>query len=65
MSLDKTKKMLMRWFNQDGTVNKKKVKSATNLYGLVPSKERALALNKAYKTIVDEQSYLFGRDATS
>ncbi|MEI5637914.1 hypothetical protein R3P08_15290 [Pseudoalteromonas sp. UG3-1] len=57
--------MLMRWFNQDGTVNKQKVKSATNLYELItPSKERALALNKAYKTIVAEQSYLFGRDAT-
>ncbi|TMO96770.1 hypothetical protein CWC11_21100, partial [Pseudoalteromonas sp. S3178] len=29
-----------------------------------PSKPRALALNKAYLTIVKEQSYLFGRDAT-
>ncbi|PCK31168.1 hypothetical protein [Pseudoalteromonas piscicida] len=57
--------MLMRWFNKDGTVNTEKVKSAENLYELItPSKSRALALNKAYLTIVKEQSYLFGRDAT-
>ncbi|MEK0160519.1 MULTISPECIES: hypothetical protein [Pseudoalteromonas] len=57
--------MLMRWFNKDGTVNSKKVQSAKNLYELItPSKPRALALNKAYLTIVKEQSYLFGRDAT-
>lgn len=29
---------------------------------LFPSKERALDLNKGYKTIVEEQSYIFGRD---
>lgn len=31
---------------------------------LNPSPERALALNKAYKAIVDEQSFIYGRDAT-
>lgn len=31
---------------------------------LIPSQERAMILNKAYKTIVDEQSYALGRDAT-
>jgi hypothetical protein len=31
---------------------------------LVPSAERALALNKAYRVIVGEQSFAFGRDAT-
>lgn len=57
--------MLMRWFNQDGSVNKAKVQQAKNLYELItPSKQRALKLNKAYLTIVKEQSYLFGRDAT-
>lgn len=30
---------------------------------ILPSKERALELNKAYKVIVDEQSYIYGRDA--
>ncbi|ASM40331.1 hypothetical protein [Campylobacter sputorum] len=31
-------------------------------YLLMPSAERALKLNKAYKAVVDEQSYVFGRD---
>jgi hypothetical protein len=30
---------------------------------LMPSTERAKQLNKAYKIIVDEQSYIYGRDA--
>lgn len=30
---------------------------------ILPSKQRALALNKAYKIIVDEQSFIYGRDA--
>jgi hypothetical protein len=30
---------------------------------LYPSEERALALNKAYKLTVDEQSFKWGRDA--
>lgn len=59
------REMLQKWFKADGTVDKEKVESADNLYELItPSKERALALNKAYRTIVEEQSYLFGRDAT-
>ncbi|TMP39308.1 hypothetical protein [Pseudoalteromonas rubra] len=59
------REMLQKWFKADGTVDKEKVESADNLYELItPSKERALALNKAYRTIVKEQSYLFGRDAT-
>lgn len=31
-------------------------------YLLFPSKKRAINLNKAYKIIVDEQSYIYGRD---
>lgn len=31
-------------------------------YLILPSKERALELNKAYKIIVDEQSYIYGKD---
>lgn len=59
------KEMLMRWFNDEGHVDKQKVASAKDLYELItPSAERAIALNKAYLTIVKEQSYLFGRDAT-
>lgn len=57
--------MLERWFNKDGTVNIDKVKALDSIYPLItPSKTRAIALNKAYKTIVDEQSFIFGRDAT-
>lgn len=57
--------MLARWFNSDGTVNKAKVESVENIHQLItPSRQRALKLNKAYKTIVGEQSFLFGRDAT-
>tara|TARA_B100000519_G_scaffold185822_1_gene181319 strand:+ start:418 stop:2082 length:1665 start_codon:yes stop_codon:yes gene_type:complete len=57
--------MLARWFNADGELNEAKVKQANSVYELItPSPERALALNKAYQTIVKEQSYLFGRDAT-
>lgn len=59
------KEMLERWFNPDGSVNKSKVESVDSLYALItPSARRALDLNKAYLTIVEEQSYLFGRDAT-
>jgi hypothetical protein len=31
---------------------------------LFPSRERALTLNKAYRIIVDEQSFALGRDVT-
>ncbi len=31
---------------------------------LLPSRQRAMALNKAYRTIVEEQSFIYGRDAT-
>ncbi|TYK67068.1 hypothetical protein [Colwellia echini] len=58
------KEMLKRWFNQDGTVNTQKVARAKSVYELItPSAERALQLNKAYLTIMREQSYIFGRDA--
>ena len=57
--------MLSNWFDDNGKIDSKKVARASNLQELiVPSKERARDLNKAYLTIVKEQSYLFGRDAT-
>lgn len=56
--------MLKRWFHDDGQVNTQAVEKVDSIYSLItPSKERALALNKAYKLIVAEQSYIFGRDA--
>ncbi|MGR6871098.1 hypothetical protein ACU6U9_02050 [Pseudomonas sp. HK3] len=55
--------MIERWFNQDGTLKYAKIEALPSIYELItPSKERALALNKAYLTIVKEQSFLFGRD---
>jgi hypothetical protein len=56
--------MLSRWFDVNGNVNKKKVASVKSIYDLImPSPKRAMQLNKAYYTIVKEQSYIFGRDA--
>ena len=64
MNSEQTRKMLARWFNADGTVNKEKV-TAVDIYTLItPSKERALMLNKAYTHIVRHQDYIKGRDAT-
>ncbi|WMN62298.1 hypothetical protein NI389_19610 (plasmid) [Pseudoalteromonas xiamenensis] len=57
--------MLARWFKSDGSLDVEKVRSSQSLYDLItPSPTRAQSLNKAYLTIVKEQSYLFGRDAT-
>ncbi|MGQ9426566.1 hypothetical protein ACXYTJ_10785 [Gilvimarinus sp. F26214L] len=58
------REMLERWFNEDGTVKVNEVRALPSIYELItPSRERALALNKAYYLIVREQSFLFGRDA--
>lgn len=55
--------MLSRWFLANGEVNREKVDKVASLFELImPSAKRALALNKAYKTIVEEQSFIFGRD---
>jgi hypothetical protein len=57
--------MLDRWFKKNGDVEPVKVAKAKSVYDLItPSSRRALDLNKAYLTIVKEQSYIFGRDAT-
>lgn len=57
--------MLTKWFNKDGTVNEEKVASAKSVYELItPSPQRAMDLNKAYWSIVKEQSFIYGRDAT-
>ena len=56
--------MLERWFNADGTVNEEAVRGKTVYELIAPSRERALTLNKAYRVIVSEQSFVFGRDAT-
>lgn len=56
--------MMQRWFRKDGSVDEPKVSAATDVYTLVaPSKSRAMALNKAYRTIVLDQDFIYGRDA--
>ena len=56
--------MKQRWFKKDGTLDHAKVANANDVYELItPSKERALKLNKAYKIIVEDQDYIYGRDA--
>ena len=57
--------MLTRWQNPDGSVNTAALASAEDLAAIVtPSRERALALAKAYLLIVREQSFTRGRDPT-
>jgi hypothetical protein len=57
--------MVDRWMRDDGTADEEKLASAEDVYQLItPSPERALSLNKAYRTIVEDQDYIFGRDAT-
>lgn len=55
--------MTGKWFRPDGSLDHVKLKSAKDVYDLItPSKERALALNKAYRTIVEDQDFIFGKD---
>ncbi|GHC56956.1 hypothetical protein [Roseibacillus persicicus] len=57
--------MLERWFKPDGSVDHEKIAQAKDVYELItPSRERALMLNKAYKCIVEDQDYIYGKDAT-
>jgi hypothetical protein len=56
--------MTARWFHPDGTLDHARVAAAPDVYALiVPSPQRALLLNKAYRTIVEDQNFIFGRDA--
>lgn len=55
--------MKARWFKADGTPDAEKLAKARDVYDLItPSPERALALNKAYRTIVEDQDYIYGKD---
>ncbi len=57
--------VIAKFFNTDGRLKTSEIETLHNDIGhlLLPSAERTLTLNKAYKVIVDEQSYIFGRDA--
>jgi hypothetical protein len=55
--------MQSRWYRRDGSLNAAAISRAKDVYELItPSMARALQLNKAYKLIVEDQSYLYGRD---
>ncbi len=54
-----------RWFTLDGKPDPDRIAKARDVYDLiVPSRQRALQLNKAYRVLVDDQDYIYGRDAT-
>ena len=54
------------FFDQFGVINDQELCELNDNIGklLLPSKQRALSLNKAYLTIVKEQTFTQGRDAT-
>ncbi|MBD3797380.1 MAG: hypothetical protein IE887_06505 [Campylobacterales bacterium] len=54
-----------KFFNSDTTVKSEMLDKLHNDISvlLFPSKSRALALDKGYKVMVEEQSYIYGRDA--
>lgn len=56
--------MAQRWYRADGSVNDAAV-AAADVYALItPSPQRALQLNKAYRVLVEDQDFIFGRDPT-
>lgn len=58
--------MFERWFKADGTADPEKIAKAKDVYELItPSPERALLLNKSYRTIVEDQDYIFGKGAVA
>ena len=55
--------MTARWFRPDGRPDPQKLARAKDVYDLItPSPERAIALNKAYRTIVEDQDFIYGKD---
>ena len=56
--------MLERWFDAKGEVRADLVQGKSVYELIAPSPARALRLNKAYRVIVQEQSFVYGRDAT-
>ena len=52
-----------RYFD-NGELNETKVLNAADVYELItPTRASALEMNKAYRVLVQEQSFLYGRDA--
>ncbi|BBP43870.1 hypothetical protein [Thiosulfativibrio zosterae] len=57
--------VITKFWNSDGSIKQDQLSLLHDDIAelLIPSRERALQLNKAYKVIVDEQSYIYSRDA--
>ncbi|MEA2099961.1 MAG: hypothetical protein U9P72_07515 [Campylobacterota bacterium] len=57
--------VIKKFFHEDGTLKEDEISTLNDdiSHLIIPSAKRALELNKAYKVIVDEQSYIYGRDA--
>ncbi|MEF8792466.1 hypothetical protein [Thiohalorhabdus sp.] len=53
-----------KWFDDQGDVRAAKVRAADVAELITPSVDRALRLNKAYRIIVKNQTFVYGRDAT-
>lgn len=57
--------MQSRWFDANGRADQQRIAKARDVYELItPSAARARELNKAYRLIVQDQDYIYGRDAT-
>lgn len=54
-----------KFFDKKGNIIKNQISKVSNdiTYLIFPSVKRALMLNKAYKVIVNEQSFIYGKDA--
>ncbi|MDG6773889.1 hypothetical protein QCB45_06060 [Thiomicrorhabdus sp. ZW0627] len=57
--------VIAKFFKEDGSLKQDEADKIHQDISVLlsPSRERAMMLNKAYKVIVDEQSYIYGRDA--
>lgn len=56
--------VMAKFFDENGELKQSEIDILHNdiSHLIIPTPERALKLNKAYKIIVDEQSYIYGRD---
>ena len=57
--------VMEKFFESNGSIKASEVETLHSdiSHLIVPSTSRAIELNKAYKVIVDEQSFIYGRDA--
>ena len=57
--------VMAKFWDQSGNIKSDELEVLHNdmSHLLLPSAQRAIVLNKAYKVIVDEQSFIYGRDA--